>query len=157
MGWTVWGDSLMTADLNGTTLKSQKVMFNKNIVLRAIRSWFIHYNDPSYTDIYFEIYSDNNGVPGKLLYTSTNSILKTSFITLQNGIKEAFWEFDYPTFKGTDFYHFVPHGTAYVGTDSSHLAWKKAWPDPIYRTNVNTTYTSAGTNPYDIYFIGDEL
>jgi hypothetical protein len=157
MGWSVYGDSLLTTDLDGTNLKSQKVRFNKNVILKAIRAWFVHYNDPVYTSLYFRIYSDNNGVPGKLLYTSTNVILKSEYITLANGIKEAYWEFDCPAFKDTDFYHFVPIANGYTGTVSSHLAWKKAWPDPVYRTGLTIDATSQNESPFDIYFIGDEL
>lgn len=157
MAWTVWGDSLMTTDLDGTNLKAQKVRFNSNVILRAIRCWFIHYNDPVYTSISFRIYSDNNGVPGKLLHTSTNSITKAQYITLANGVKEAYWEFNLPTFRGTDWYHFVPIAVGYTGTASSHLAWKKAYPDPVYRTGLTIDYTSQNEMPYDIYFIGDDL
>lgn len=156
MSWTVQGARLDTAELNGTTLVYQRVRFNKDIVLRGLRSWFVAYNDPTFTSLSFRIYSDRASAPGKLLYTS-DAVTKVDLLDLGNGVKEAYWNFDLQTFKGTDWFHFVPVASGYTGTAGSHLAWRKGWPDPVYRTNFTPTYSNWGTAPYMIYFIGAEL
>lgn len=159
MGWSVIGNWLATAELDGTTLTPQEVKFNDEIILRACRTWFILYNDPALTSIEMRIYSDDNGSPGKILYTSTNAVTKAELLTggNTNGIRECFFEFDNPTFNGNDTYHFVPVATGYTGVDGTHIAWKKGWPDPVYRTGVTTNYVSAARAPYDLYFIGADL
>jgi len=156
MGWKVRAARFLTTELNGTTLVSQKFRFNKNVVLRGVRSQFVFYNDPAFTTLGFRLYSDRNGEPGKLLYSSATKT-KAEIITLENGVKEPFFSFDLPTFKSTTWLHLVPIATGYTGTGTTFIAWRKAWPDPIYRTGLTITYTNAPTSPYMIHFIGAEL
>lgn len=156
MSWMVRGAWFTTSELDGTSLVGQRIRFNKDIVVRGIRPQMIFYNDPTFTSLYFRIYSDRAGVPGKLLYTSSSKT-KAEIITLENGVKEPFFSFDLPTFKGTDWFHIVPIAVGYTGSDTSHIGWRKAWPDPIYRTGLTTTYTSWASDPYMIHIIGAEL
>lgn len=156
MGWKVQGAWYSTAELDGTTLSGQKIRFNKNLILRGVRPQLIFYNNPVFTDIRFRLYSDRAGVPGKLLHTSAVKT-KAEILTLANGVKEPYFEFALPTFKSTDWFHLVPIATGYTGTASSHIAWRKAWPDPIYRTGLTTTFTSWPTDPYMLHIIGAEL
>lgn len=156
MAWRVFGEWYSTAAMSDTSI-SQPVIFNDNLVLRSCRIWIIAYNDPSFTSLSMKIYSDNSGSPKKLLHTSTNSPTKAEIITSTNGIKEIYFEFNYPVFKSTDTYQFVLNATGYTGTSSSHLAWRKAWPDPVYRTNVTSTYPKLGVAPYAITFVGADL
>lgn len=157
MGWRVFGEPFATADLASGLRVFQPVIFNKNIVLKACRAWFIVYNNPTFTDLSMAIYSNSAGAPKKLLHTSTNAITKATMCTLTNGVKEVYFEFNYPVFNSTDTYHFVPRATGYTGSDSSHLAWRAGFPDPVYRTNVDSSYTKLGVSPYCLYFIGDDL
>lgn len=156
MSWQVKADWYSTSELNGISLHGQRVRFNRDIVLRGIRTWFVLYNDPVFTDLSLRIYSDRSGSPGKLITTSS-AVTKAELISLANGCKEAFWELDLPTFKGTDWFHIVPVASGYTGTSTSHIAWRKGWPDAVYTTGLTPTYTNWPTQPYMIYFIGDDL
>jgi hypothetical protein len=157
MGWKVYGERLLTADLTSNLRVYQRVNFNSDIILKACRVWLIAYNDPSFTSLTMDIYSISGTTPKKLLHSSTNSVLKADMLTDTNGVKEIFFNFNSPTFKGVDTFGFVLRATGYTGTTSTHLAWKKAWPDPVYRLNVPVGLHVVGKSPYDIYFIGDEL
>lgn len=151
-GWKVYGNPILTADASAGV--SQRVKFNSDVILKACRVWLIVYNNPSFTSMNMKIYSDRGGSPQKLLYTSTNSLTKAQIVTLANGIKEVYFEFDPQHFDGSDYYHFVLFGTGYTGTSSAHLAWKKAWPDPVHNANYTASVENLGIAPYAIYFIG---
>jgi hypothetical protein len=155
MAWRVYGEQIGTASL--TSGVSQRVQFNSNIVLRACRIWLIFYNNPALTNLTMKIYSDDRGVARKLLHSSTTTLTKAQIITLANGIKEIYFEFDYPAFDADDIYHFVLTGTGYTGTDSTHIAWKHAWPDPVYTTGWTPSLMNLEVAPKAIYFIGSSL
>jgi len=159
MGWSVLGRVLDTADLGSSGTVYQKVIFNKDLVLRSMQTWFIVYNNPTFTDLYFKVYSLDGTTPKKLIYTSTNVILKADMFTENYGIKGVRFDFGDVAFRATTSYAFVPRATGYTASGSSYLAWKLAWPDPAYRTNIPLSDKSnAGRSPYDITgFIGAKL
>lgn len=159
MAWDVWGEELLTADINVTpNLRVfQPVKFNKNIVLRAMRTWFIFYNDPALTNLTMQIYSNNGGAPGELLVASQTTHTKAELITLANGVKGMHFNFDFISLRGLDTFHFVPKATGYTGNSGSHLAWRKGWPDPVYRTNVDSTLVTLGIDPYMVSFLGADF
>jgi hypothetical protein len=158
MGWRVFGERLATADLSPNFRVFQPVVFNKRVILRACRTWFINYNDAAFTNITMKIYSNSpSDAPDVLIHSSTTTLTKAQIFTLANGVREVYFEFNNPVFTSTDTFHFVPVATGYTGTDSTHLAWKRGWPDPVYRTGISFTYPKLGTAPYDLYFIGSEL
>jgi hypothetical protein len=139
----------------------QRCLFPMDSALLAARVWMIFYNDPVFTSLTMKVYSERNSSPGKLLYTSSNSPTKASLITLDNGIKEFYFEFNPPTgvpIKANDPLYFVINGTGVSGFDeTSHIAWKKAWPDPAYRLGGGTDYNDLFISKHDIAFIGVDL
>jgi len=157
MGWRVWGEQLTTADFSGTPRVYQAVKFNSDIILRACRTWIIFYNDPAITSVQMRIYSNNGGVPGKLIHTSTNTLTKAECITLQNGVKEVYFDFNFPVFKAEDTYHFVLWGNGYTGDSTSHVAWMRGFPDPVHTAGISAGYQYLLRYPFQIYFIGSEL
>lgn len=159
MGWRVWGDKLLTGEL-GASGREQPVIFNKNVILLAVRTWVIVNNDPSFTSINMKIYSDDSSSRGKLLHTSDNSVTKSELITSTNGVKEAYFEFDAPTgvpLKGTTTYRFALDGAGYTGSSSSHLAWRIGFPDPVYQNNITVSFNDLLQMPYTMVFVGAEL
>lgn len=156
MGWTVWGTELISTDLTSTAIY-QPITFNDDIILRAVRTWVIVYNDPVFTDLSLKIYSNDAGLPKKLLATSTNVITKAEMITETNGVKEIYFEFNYPSFNGADTYHFVLNGTGYAPAGGSHLAWMKAFPDAVYQGGYTPALETIGVAPYQLYCIGAAL
>lgn len=156
MAWEVWGDVLETSDLTSTN-KFQPVTFGGDDIIRAIRVWIIVYNNPTFTDLCLKIYSNQNNTPKKLLATSTNVITKAQLCTLDNGIKEVWFEFDFPVFNKSDKFHLVLNGTGYTGLESSHLSIMKAFPDPVYSSGYVPAIETMLYAPYQYYFIGAEL
>lgn len=157
MGWRVFGNQLLTSDFSGSPINSQPVKFNTNTVLRGMRTWLIFYNDPVLTSAQMKIYSNRNGSPGQLLFTSTNTLTKSEIITLENGVKEIYFDFDYIPMKDLETYQFALWLNGYTGTASSHVAWMKGWPDPVYRTGYTPTFTNLLYAPYQMYFIGADF
>jgi len=156
MSWRVFGETLNTADLTSPN-KYQAVIPNDDIILIAARTWIIFYNNPTVTNLGMKIYSNDNGAPGKLLATS-NVLTKAEIITLANGCREVPFTFNNFNMRATDTYHFSLFGAGYTdGWPSAGLSWRKGWPDPVYTTNVVTTYTSVGVSPYALYLVGAEL
>lgn len=156
MGWRVWGDSYSTAALTDKSMY-QQVTFQNNYIIRGVRTWLVVYNDPAFTSINMKVYSNEGGLPRKLLYTSSNVLLKADVHTLANGVKEVYFDFDNASFRSGDSYHFVINAVGYTGSDTSHLAWMKAFPDPVYQTGLTISFSGLLTFPYQIYFIGSEL
>lgn len=155
MAWTVFGSPITTAQ--GSSGTFQKVKFNSNIVLRACRIWLVFYNNPTLTSISMKIYSNSGGSQGKLLHTATNTWSKSQIITENNGVREIYFDWNYPSFDADDEYHFGLFLSGYTGNNSTHVAWRSAWPDPVYGTNFTPTRVNINSAPYTIYFIGSDL
>jgi len=157
MGWRVWGERIDTADFSGTPRVFQPVKPNDNIVLLAVRTWVIFYNNPTLTNLTMKIYSNSGGSPLKLLHSSTTTHTKAAMITLANGIKEVYFEFSNVPLKSTDTYHFALAGSGYTGTGTTHIAWMKGYPDPIYKTGITTSFEFLVRAPYQMSIVAAEL
>ncbi len=159
MGWRVWGIPFESGELSNTS-KYVSIKFNKDMILKAIRTWIIVYNDPTFTSLNMKIYSCDgstpNGTPIKLLATSTNALIKSDVHTLANGVKEVWFEFNDLPVNGNDYYNVVLNGVGYVPTANSHLAWMQAFPDPVYRDGLTINMTKLNRMPYALYVIGGE-
>lgn len=160
MAWSVYGDNYSTSAMTDTSI-FQPVTFGEDTILLAVRTWIILYNNPPFTSLNMKIYSNEtiggSETPKKLLATSTNSLTKSEIITLENGIKEIYFEFNYPVFNGADIYSFVLNGVGYTGSDSSHISWMKAFPDPVYSSGYTPAIETLPYAPYQLYFIGSNL
>lgn len=157
MGANLYGEVFTTSDWSTTPRVFQPVSFTANTILIAARSWFIFYNDPAFTNLTMEVWTNNAGEPGVLLATSTNTWTKAELITEDHGFKEIYFKFDQLNMRAGDTYHFCPKLSGYTGTTSTHVAWKKAFPDPVLSSGLTVTFESLGGSPYAIYFIGGEL
>lgn len=155
MSWTQWGDTFSTSDM---TTKSRYLRFSpdRNIVLKAMRTWIILYNPPNFTDLTCKLYADNLGLPGGLIASSTTMWDKTELLTTQNyGTKEIYFEFEPTISLNADiYYHFVLSSTGYTYAEESHVAWRKAWPDPVYG---DATFNSLLRSHYMFSLIGADL
>lgn len=163
MAWRVFGERFETSDFTAPYRVYQPIKFasltSKNVRVKAIRTWFIVYNNPTFTSISLKIYSSRSGTPGSLLYTSSNSITKSQLITEDNGPKECFFEFDQPfAVDGNKQYVIVPVLTGYTGDDTSHVAWRRAFPDVVYDDNLTLTYVKLGVAPFLVSsVVGEEF
>jgi len=159
MGWKVFGWGYSTSELTDKSV-FQPIKFNKNILLRAIRTWIIVYNDPDFTSLNLKLYSDNTDEgshePIKLLATS-ESKTKADIITLENGVREVAFIFDdYPINKDT-YYNLVLNGAGYTGSSNECLAWRKGFPDPVYSSGYTPAIETVNKSPYEVYAIGAEF
>lgn len=158
MTYSAWGDDFSSADMTGV---SKFVTFkpNKNIVVRYIRTAFVIYNDPVFTDLNAKIYSVGaDNVPVELLHTSTDSRTKAEIHTLANGVKSTYFTFNDIPLQENTYYNLVINGTGYLPTTNSYIAWKLAFPDPVYRDPIYT-YGFANINrcPFDIELVSGEF
>jgi hypothetical protein len=160
MAWLVYGDDFSTSEMTNTA-KFQPVTFGQDTVLVGIRTWIIIYNDPPFTSLNMKIYSNDatsgQNTPKKLLATSTNVQLKSAIHTLANGVKEIWFDFDYPVYNGADVFNLVINGVGYTGSVSSHIAWMKAFPNPVYSSGYTPSMLTIPYAPYEGYFIGATL
>ncbi len=162
MGWRVWGRSFYTSDFSGAPVVHQPFIPRNDgidFVLKAMRTWFIVYNNPTYTSIEMRIYSNNGGAPGKLIATSSNVQLKADLCTLDNGAKETWFHWSNPVALDKDeTYHFVPWINGYTGDGNSHLSWKRDFPDPVNLTNLEAVNIEKLNRwPFSVMLIGGDL
>lgn len=155
--WRVFGETLLTADFSGSPVYYQPFTLNQNTVLKAIRTWVVVYNSPSFTSLGLRIYSSVSSAPAQLIATSDTTWTLAQITSEANAVREIYFEFNNAlSLNGEDQYHVVLWGNGYTGTDSSHVAWVRAFPDP-----VNSGYTPAietiNRAPFKVAFIGDDL
>lgn len=168
MSWSVWGERYN--DLSGTDA-SEKFSPTDDFFLRGSQDWIIFYNDPTFTQLSMNIYSDRDGSPGALLKTSSKTWTEAeiiaagvqldtgaAFTDLRNGVVKLYWDWDdFPLRGGAD-YHLVLQATGYTGTASSHIAWRKGWPDPVYIDGPETSIISHAKDPKMLAgFIGSKV
>lgn len=161
MGWRVFGEVLKTADIATTPNKRvyQRVKFNDDVILRAFRTWFVFYNNPVFTGLTFDIYANDEqtNLPSTKITSSSTVWTKAQLISLDHGVKSMYFNFNDVALQKNTFYHFIPRASGYTGTDNSHLAWRKGWPDPTYTKNLTTNYNTLLTSPYMMSFVGAGL
>lgn len=159
MAWQVYGHNWESGELANTALY-QPYRMNKNILVKAIRTWIVVYGDPTFTDLCCKIYSDElrNSIhtPVTLLHTS-DSRTKAEIITENYGVRETWFEFTNPiSLQALTWYNVVINGTGYSPTTNSYLAWRHAFPDPVLTTDYVASAVNIPFAPFDIYFIGGD-
>ena len=151
--WRVYGDWFTTAEGTNTS-KAQKLTMNSNMILKAARFFVGFYNNPAFTQVKARCYADLNGSVGGLIADSA-WVQKSAIITDTNGLIEFACLFDDVYLRNTESYHFVLYFDAYTGTDTSHVFFRKAWPDPVYNRTVPETYLSQIRSGYYMYLVGN--
>jgi hypothetical protein len=159
MGWKVWADDWASGELSNTD-RFQTVRVNSNdVILRYVRTWVVIINDPVFTDLHMLLYSNEvvsgDNTPKKLIARSlTPDLTKSNIHTLDHGVKEIWFKFDEIPLQKDTWYNFVINGTGYVPTASSYLCWMKAFPDPVYSTNLTLSLERLPYAPYQLYIGG---
>lgn len=157
MPWEVYGRELSTADASNTNVY-QPITPQREIILKAIRTWIILVGDPTFTSVQMRIYSNNSAdnTPGSILYTSTNSIAKATLLeTESHGVKETYFEFleggaEGITLRANVRYNLVLlFNGASSWSSTSHCAWRRAYPDPVYNRS-DVTYNDLLVSPFMI-------
>lgn len=160
MVWTVYGDEFSTAQMTDSTM-SQVVIMPRNQQVNAIRVWLIIHNSSAITNLQMKIYNNDaeatDPTATSLLATSTNSFDKADLITDTYGVKSCYFEFANIALRKGDKYHFVLNCSGYTYSEASHIAWKKAWPDPAYTIGYTATAENLAVAPYEFKLIGAKL
>jgi len=154
---TVYGEYLVTAD-GSSPNKYQKVIPGNNLLLRSVRSWVIQFANPTYTAVGMKLYTNNAGVPGVVLATSSTTWTKAAmFAAVAHGLTDVYFEFDYVPLKANETYHVALTVSGYTGSSSSHIAWMRSYPDPTYQTSVDMDFEGLLLSPMELVIIGAEL
>ena len=156
MSWTTDGRPYESDSDLSNGIYTQKVVINKNVLLKYVRTWIIFMDNPGLTNITMKIYLDNEGDKGNLLYSSLTTHTKAEIITLENGVKEVYFEFDDKPLDDGNTYHFCLEGTSSGLSTSSKIAWKTTWPDPVYG-GFSESFANRAQYPFTIVLIGAEF
>ena len=158
MTYKVWAVDFTSDDMTGI---SKFVTFkpNENITVRALRTNFIVYNDPVFTSLNAKIYSVGpDNVPVELIYSSTDVRTKAEIHTLPNGDKSTYFTFNDVLIQANTYYNLVINGTGYIPTTNSYLAWRLAFPDPVYRDPLFTYgFSNINRCPYALEIIAGDF
>lgn len=159
MAWRVFGTVYESSGALTDQSQYQPVIFPKNSILIGCRTWIILVGDPTFTNLSMQIYSNRAGSPGKLLETSTDTRTKAEILLVDDhAVKEIYFTFDDFSVKSNETYNFVLTGSGYTYGASSYLAWRVAWPDPVYTENYTPTTSNLGVAPKFIStFIAGDL
>lgn len=159
MTWKVSANLIEQNEADGTDLTySQRFKVNSNSVVRAIRTWVVLYNNPTFTNMRMRLYENRNGVAGKVLATSTNSFVTADLLSTEvHGLKGIYFTFADVPLLGTEWYHAQILLDGYTFSDSSLVGWVKGFPDPEYREGLALTYEERLVSPYRFAVIGADL
>ena len=154
--WTVYGDSYDNDSDYSNGVKSVRFKLNSKVVIRYIRTWIIVNNDAPFTNITGKIYYDQaDETKGDLIQASSTTFTKAQVLSLDNGVRELYFQFNDLALDGDNYYHFALSGTSSGFSDSSHIAWKTSYPDPVYEDGVSVTFSNLPKFPYTFVVIGD--
>lgn len=157
MSWKVYGDSYNTDTSFNDGTKTVRFKLNKNAIIKYIRTWIILFNNPNVINMTASIYYDQNNEKGELFCDSLTTHKKTDLITLENGIKSIYFEFDENSFNKDMWYHFAIHGNSVGFSNDSHVAMKTSYPDPVYKEGLAIIFSNLPKFPYEFVVIGDEF
>ena len=152
-----YGDPFETAQMANTSM-SVRFKPGNEMILRGLRTWLIFNNyTGSFTALTGKIYSDRATLPGALIANSTNTFNRADITILNSGVKEIYFTFSNLSLRSNVYYHLVLNCSNYTATASDHIAWRRAWPDPVYRDGWTQSFESLGVAPYFLTAIGAKL
>ena len=157
MTWRVYHDNLATSDLSDTNF-STKFKMLKNVILTGIRMQILFQDDPSFTNVTLKLYASKADLSlGALIANSTTTLAKAAIFTQNSSVSDLFFAFSNINLRVDETYFVVLNGAGYTGTDSSYIALVRSWPDPFYKTNVDSGFAKLGIAPFTVLFIGSDL
>jgi hypothetical protein len=161
MGWRMIGKPIYTADNAATKPAiSQSIelpAINASQYLKGVGVGVILFNDPAFTDVRAEIWSDDAGAPGVLIAQSTNVWTKAELLTVDiHGYKLIGFTFDPFAIKSGNIYRAAIRMTGYTGDAASHIAWRHSYPDPQYQSGLTLDAAHAVKHPLEITIFSAE-
>ncbi len=157
MSWSLFGERLDSVDMVGTPRVHQPFVLNKNMNIKAFRTWVIVYNSPVFTELFLDVWSNENRLPVRRLWRSDKSwTLQQITATDGYAAKEIYFDFDLPISLRADEYHLALCATGYTGNSTSHLAWVRGIPDPNNATDISLLTKWVHKTPFYVGVV-DEL
>lgn len=155
MTWMLLVKRFLTADMSAsipTIYQSFKISSgNPSAFLAGLQAHVDLYNDPAFTALTMEVWSDKNGAPGRLLATSTTSYAKAALLEVQDyALRQLGFEFPKIPLKAGMLYHATLRASGYTGTDSTNIGWVSSYPKPQYTTGITQTISKAGNYPLEL-------
>lgn len=156
----VVGQVFKTADLavDGGTYFHR---FSPNIFveLKALQIWIVKYGSVSTDPIGLELRSSYaSGNVRKLIATASNTWTPAQITSENYAVKQIYFEFDRPVLLRKDTEYTLNLKAAnYVGTDDAHIAWVKAWPDPIVDFVGSSNFNRIDQFPFHVALIAREV
>jgi hypothetical protein len=163
MTWNMIGKPFSTADMSASVPTiSQRFRIpttQSPHLLGELVAGIVLFNDPAFTALTMELWSDRNGSPVRLLATSTTSLAKAAVLTTEDhAYKILGFLFDpQPTLNPGTYYHAVIRASGYTGNSSSHIAWRHSYPDPQHADGVTLEAVNAARFPFDLTFLTAEV
>ncbi len=156
---TVFGERFLAENFDGSLPKPviyQPFTLPETTRVKAIRTAFVIYGNPTFTGLSGKIYANQGGVPTTLIHTSNNSWANTDLLTeWDHGYKEIYFEFTNPIFlKGETLYHFAIDCSVQTFTYASHVAWVRGYPDPNTTHDMDIIPRNLGNIPFYFAMIG---
>lgn len=159
MSWDFYANRFETSDFAGAPLIYQPFTLPRDTRVKALRTWFVFYNNPVFDSLTMRIYGSNNGVIGDLL-TTFDKVWTLSEITTFDYASLEIW-FDFTNefwLSGGVEYFLAPDFDSPSFSSSSHVSWVKGFPDPNTTTfGEDVLLTNLNNLPYYIAFISDEI
>lgn len=156
MGYRCWAERFVTADFSGSPVHKQGLVLSSDTALKAIRTRFVLFNAPVFTELSLRIYSSAASGLGTLLMTSTTTWTKAQISSYDHSASEIYFEFSGKHLSAGS-YFIVPWITGYTGTESTHVAWVRAYPDPTYTTGLTLERRKLSSLPYSFGIVGSTL
>lgn len=131
---------------------------NANVFLKALRTWVVVYNDPTFTSLSANVYEDDGGLPGALLMSSSNSHTKASLIGANtNALRGVYFTFTNDIIlRSADVYHLVLKWTGASGfSETAHVGWIQDVYDPVYA--AAQTANQIQKSPFNISIVASEI
>lgn len=151
---------ISTADAAASTpnfwQKFQVTQGYRNQLLKHAVVGLMFYNLPSFGRVILEVWSDEDGAPGRLLAQS-DSFNAAECNTALFAYRIMGFTFPPLAIKRNTFYHLTVRPSAYTGDGSSHIAWRQAFPNPANTSGLTLTLEYGAKMPYDVVFASSDL
>lgn len=156
MTWSFYGEKFVNSDFSGVPRVYQPFTIPNTARLKAVRSFFVFYNTPTFTALSMRIYANNLGLPTDLLYTFDKTWALGDACTAAYGAKEIYFDFTNPIWLRAGMYHLVPWISGASFSDTSHVSWAKGFPDPNIGNTPSIDMKNLAHMPQYAAFIGAE-
>ena len=129
MGKKFWPIRIL--DGLGSKAKYSPFKCNNDSYLYGVRTGLCLYNSPSFSNLCMKIYTIRDGLPTKLLGTSTNLWQPSDLQTKNYRPVQLYFTFNDIELEGSTLYHAVFEATGYTYSDSSWIGWLLDHPKPV--------------------------